>query len=91
MSLTPVEIAAYVGAGLLGASKLFSAFKPLWNKLPRWASVLLPVLVVSLPQVAAAAGGVTTETSLVTWALTSVALLLPGMVEAEEAPAAPAS
>jgi hypothetical protein len=89
MSLTPIEIAADVVAGLLAASKLVSVVQPLWAKLPRWAAVVLPVLVMDLPQVAGAFGLVKTGTDLTMAIVASVALLLPGVAEAELAPAAP--
>ncbi len=82
MSLTPIEIAAFVAAGALSASKLISAAKGLWDKLPRPVAVLLPVLVACLPQIAAAAGLVKVEGDLVTLGIASVALLLPGIAEA---------
>lgn len=84
---TLVDVAAYVGAGALAASKLLSAVQPLWAKLPRWLAVALPVLVLDLPQVAHWMGGVVTGTDAVTAAVTTVALLLPGLAEAEAAPA----
>lgn len=86
-ALTPVDIASYVAAGSLALSKLFSAAQPLWNKLPRWLAVAIPVLVVDLPQVAQSFGGVATGTSITTAIITSVAMLLPGLAEAEETPA----
>lgn len=87
MSLTPVEIAADVVAGVLAASKLISVFQPLWNKLPRWVAVVAPVLVLDLPQVANAFGLVKTGTDLTSALIASVALLLPGLAEAELVPA----
>jgi hypothetical protein len=88
---TVLDIASYVAAGLLAGSKLITAAQPLWNKLPRWLSVILPVLVLDIPQVAALVGGATTGTDLVTALVTSAALLLPGLAEAEATPAAPAA
>jgi hypothetical protein len=79
--ITPVEIAAYVSAGALAASKLLSAVKPLWSKLPRPVAVALPVVVAALPQVAAQAGLVQTGHDLVTFAVVAVAALLPGLAE----------
>ena len=90
MTLSPVEIAAYISASVLAASKLFSAIQPLWNKLPRPLSVAMPVLVLMLPQVAHMAGLVQTGSDLVMLAVSSVALLLPGIAEAE-LPKAPPS
>lgn len=84
MSLTPVEIGAYVAAGLLSASKLLSATATLWNKLPRVIAVALPVVVACLPQIAAQAGLVKTEGDLVTLAIGAIALLLPGIAEAQK-------
>jgi hypothetical protein len=91
MSLTPVDIAADVVAGVLALSKLFTTAQPLWAKLPRWLAVALPVIVVDSPQVAAAFGVVSTGTDLATALLTSVALLLPGVAEAETSPAVTAA
>jgi uncharacterized membrane protein YjjP (DUF1212 family) len=85
MSLTPVEIAADVAAGVLAASKLVTAVQPLWAKLPKWLAVVLPVLVMDLPQVAAAFGLVQTNVDLTMAIVTSVAMLLPGIAEAEAA------
>jgi hypothetical protein len=79
---TVLDIAAYVAAGALAASKLISVCQPLWAKLPRW----LAVLVLDLPQVATWFGGAATGTDVLTACVTSVALLLPGLAEAEAAP-----
>jgi hypothetical protein len=80
---TLVDVCSYAAAGLLAASKLLTAVQPLWAKLPKWLAVALPVVVLDIPQVAAAVGGVTTGTDLVTAVVTSVALLLPGLEAAE--------
>ncbi len=85
MSLTAVDVAALVATGALSLSKLLSVAKPLWSKLPRWAAVLLPVFVLDLPQIAASFGLVQTGTSITTAIITSLALLAPGIAEAEEA------
>lgn len=84
MSLSTVEIAAYVVAGALAASKLLSAAKPLWDKLPKVVAVALPVLVVDLPLVAGYFGLVQTGGDLTTALIASVALLLPGLASAEK-------
>ena len=84
MSLSPVEIGADAVAGLLAASKLLPATQPLWAKLPRVLAVALPVVVLDLPQLLALFGVVTTETSLLSAVIASVALLLPGIAEAEK-------
>lgn len=84
MSLTPLEIGADIAAVALAATKLLSSAQALWDKLPRAVAVALPVLVAMLPQVAAAAGLVKTEGDLLTLALTSAALLVPGIAEAEK-------
>ncbi len=86
---TLVDVAAYVAAGALAASKLVSACQPLWAKLPRWLAVAAPVLVLDLPQVATWMGQAATGTDVLTAVVTSVALLLPGLAEAEAAPPAP--
>lgn len=93
-SLTTVEVAAYVAAGALSLSKAFSAAQPIWAKLPKWAALALPVLVLDLPQVAAYFGACAhatqcTSVDLITALVTSAALLLPGIQHAE-APAPPA-
>jgi hypothetical protein len=85
MSLSPVEIGAYVVAGALAASKLISATADLWAKLPRPVAVLAPVLVACLPKIAEQAGLVKTEGDLLTLGIAAVALLLPGIAEAEKA------
>lgn len=84
MSLSPVEIGAAIAAGALSATKLISACQNLWAKLPRPLAVVMPVLVLALPQVAAAAGLIKVEGDLVTFGITAVALLLPGIAEAEK-------
>jgi len=88
MSLTPVEIAADAVAVCLAGSKMLSAVQPLWAKLPSWLGVLIPVLVADLPLIGAAFGVVTTTQDLLTAAITSVALLVPGIAAAEAPKAA---
>ena len=83
MSLSVLDIASMVVAGSLAVSKIITAAQPLWAKLPRWLAVALPVLVLDLPQVAAAFGLVQTGTSITTAIITSLALLAPGLAEAE--------
>jgi hypothetical protein len=94
MSLTlgteALDIITYVVSGAMAASKLLTAVQPLWSKLPRWLAVAAPVLVLDLPQVAQAVAGATTGTSLLTAVVTSLALLLPGLAEAEATPASSA-
>lgn len=85
MSFTPVDVAATVVAGLLAASKLLPVTKPLWKKLPRVLAVALPVLVLDLPQLLSFFGVVHTGTDLTMAVVASVALLLPGIAEAESA------
>jgi hypothetical protein len=81
---TVLDIASYTTAGLLAASKLLTATQAFWSKLPKWLAVALPVVVLDIPQVVAALTNVTTGTDLVTAAITSVALLLPGLEAAEK-------
>jgi hypothetical protein len=88
MSLSLVEVGAYVAAGLVGASRLLSAFQPFWNKLPRVVAVALPVVVATLPLLAEKAGLIKTDVDLVALAVTAVALLVPGIAEATAAPPA---
>lgn len=86
---TVIDIASYVAAGVMAASKLVSVTQPWWNKLPRWLAVAAPVLVLDLPQIASWFNGAVTGTDVMTAFVTSVALLLPGLAEAEAAPPAP--
>ena len=86
MTIDPVQVAAYVTAGALAATKLFSAFQPLWQKLPRWLAVAFPILVLDLPQVAVYFGHTATTGSLSTALIASLALLVPGVAEAELTP-----
>jgi hypothetical protein len=83
MSFSVLDIASMIAAGSLAVSKIITAAQPLWAKLPRWLAVALPVLVLDLPQVAAAFGLVQTGTSITTAIITSLALLAPGLAEAE--------
>jgi len=89
--MTPVDIAADVVAGCLVVTQFVTSLKPLWAKLPTWLSVLCPVAVVCLPQVADAAGLVATEQGLVQLVVTAGVLLVPAVVAAEtgKPPAAP--
>lgn len=82
-NLTPIDIASYVSASALAASKLISVCKPLWNRLPKWLAVLLPVLVLALPQIAQFFAGAKTSSELLAAFVTSLALLMPGLAEAE--------
>lgn len=84
MSLNPVDVAATVAAVSLAATRLLSTAQPLWAKLPRFLAVVCPVLVLSLPQIAQAAGLVHTDVDLANFAVMSVALLVPGIAEAEK-------
>jgi hypothetical protein len=86
VEITALQVASYVAAGLLAGTKLIKIAQPFWSKLPRWATVLMPVLVLDLPMVAGYLAGAHTETALVHAAVTSIALLLPGIAEAETAP-----
>lgn len=84
-----VDVAATIGAVCVAGSRLVSALQPFWKKLPRSLAVLAPVLVLSLPQVADAAGIVKTDVDLVNFLITAVALLAPGVAEAiDDKPAA---
>lgn len=85
MTLNPVDVAATVAAVALAGSRLVSAVQPFWKKLPRPLTVLAPVLVLCLPQVADAAGLVHTDQDLLTLAITAVSLLAPGIAEAVDA------
>jgi hypothetical protein len=81
--LTPIEIGADVVAVALAATKLLTIAQPLWAKLPRWLAVALPVLVADLPMVAGYFGAVSGNQDLVVAAVMTVALLVPGLSEAE--------
>lgn len=83
MNFTPIDIASDITAGVLAASKLISAAQPIWQKLPRWLAVALPVVVLDIPQVVSLLGGVQSGMDLTTAIVASVALLLPGVSEAE--------
>lgn len=54
--------------------------------MPKWLAVALPVLVLALPQIAQFFVGVTSTKELFTAFVTSIALLTPGLAEAEERP-----
>jgi hypothetical protein len=84
MSLSVLEVGAYLSAGLLAATRLLSVAKPLWDKLPRVVAVALPVVVASLPLLAEKAGLIKTEVDLVGFGVTALALLVPGIAEAEK-------
>lgn len=79
MNITPVEIAAYVSAVALGASKFLSSAKPLWDKLPKPVAVVLPAVVAALPQLAEQAGLIKTGHDLVALAVVSVVALVPSL------------
>ena len=82
INLSPVDVASYVSAGALAATKLIGVCKPIWNRMPKWLAVMLPVLVLSLPQVAQFFAGATTSNELFAACITSLALLMPGLAEA---------
>ena len=82
INLSPVDVASYVSAGALAATKLISVCKPVWNRMPKWLAVMLPVLVLALPQVAQFFAGATTSNELFAACITSLALLMPGLAEA---------
>lgn len=84
MSLSVFDVATIVAAGATAASRLISVTQAWWSKLPRWAAVLVPVLIADLPQIAAAFNLVQTGTSLTSAIVVSIALLLPGIAEAEK-------
>lgn len=84
MSLSPIEIGAYIASGAIASTRLLSLTQSLWNRLPRPVAVVLPVLIAALPQVASAAGLIKTGTDLVTFGIAAIALLLPGVAEAEQ-------
>jgi len=83
MSLSPIEIAAYVSAGLLALTKLTTICKPYWDKLPRVITIALPVIVAALPKLAEQAGLVQTSGDLTMLGVAAIAMLLPGIAEAE--------
>jgi predicted Kef-type K+ transport protein len=82
INLSPIDIASYVSAGALATTKLISVCKPVWNRLPKWLAVALPVLVLVLPQIAQFFAGATTSKELFAAFITSLALLMPGLAEA---------
>lgn len=77
--LDPVSLAATVAALALAATRLLATSKPLWDRLPPLLQGLFPVLVLVLPQVAAAALGVHTSIDFVNLVVLSVVLVLPGV------------
>lgn len=81
--MTIVEAAGLVAAGASAASKLLVTFQPFWGKLPRWLAVALPAVVVWLPKFGEAMLGAKSELDIITTAIVSIALLLPGLAEAE--------
>lgn len=84
MDISPVEIGYYIVAGILVATKLIKSCKVWWDKLPHYIAVVLPVLVLALPQVVAAAGLIRTRFDLISFGVTAIALLLPGIIKAEK-------
>lgn len=63
--MTTLEIAALVATYALAVTRLLKPTQPLWSRLPRWAQLVLPALLVSLPQLAGALGLVETQLELV--------------------------
>jgi hypothetical protein len=82
------EIVSFVVAFAGSASKLLTAAKPFWNKLPTPIAALLPSVCMMLPTLAEKVGGSTTTVDFVSALVVSLALLLPGHMPV--APAAPA-
>jgi len=89
MNLSVVELVAYVVAGLLLASRVVNALKPVWAVLPRWAAVAIPVLVTTLPTLAEQVGLVQDTAGFVQVVVVGVAALVAGLVVAEQAPVDP--
>ena len=83
IELNPVEIAAYISSGALAATKLLTVCKPLWNRLPPWLAVTLPIFTLDLPMIAQYFNGTTTLNGLFTAFVTSLALVLPGLKQAK--------
>lgn len=77
--LDPVTLASFIGAAALGLTRLATTTKPIWDRLPALLQGLLPVLVLVLPQIAAAALGVHTSLDLVNLLFLAAALILPGV------------
>jgi hypothetical protein len=75
-----VDIAAHIAAGSLAATKLLTIAQPIWDKMPKWLSAALPIFLLALPQIAAQAGLVHSDSDLEHLFAVSVALLLPGVV-----------
>ena len=78
MHFTPVQLAALAIAFLAQFSRIFSATKPFWGRLPAAVQIWLPPM---LPFVAALQAGLTgaqTWTDFAVVTITSAALLLPG-------------
>lgn len=77
--LDPVTAASLIAAGVLALTRLLTTLKPVWERFPALLQGLFPVLVLVLPQIAAAALGVHTSLDLVNLIALSVALVLPGV------------
>lgn len=82
-AMTIIDIVADIVAASLVITQFITALKPIWSKLPKWLAVLMPVLVVCLPQLADAASLVKTGQGLIQFGITAVVVLVPAIVAAE--------
>jgi hypothetical protein len=63
--MTHLEIAAMVATYALATTRLLKVTQPVWDKLPRMAQLVLPALLITLPQLGGALGLVETKLDLV--------------------------
>lgn len=73
-----LQIAGYVVAAALAASRLLESTKPFWSFLPTKVAAFIPSIVAMLPVAAVQFGLVKTEMDFTSAFLVAGALLLPG-------------
>jgi hypothetical protein len=78
MHFTVLQVVATIVAFLAQFSRIFSATKPFWGKLPAVVQVWLPPLIPFAAALQASLTGVTTWTDFAVALIVSAALLLPG-------------
>lgn len=76
--MTVVDIAGYVVAGAMAASRILESTKPFWSVIPPKVATFLPSLVAMLPVLASKMGVAHSELDFVNALIVSGALLLPG-------------
>ncbi len=75
-----VTLVAGIVSILMVASKFIDATKPLWAKLPKPLSIVLPALAALLPQVSDLVGASTTAISFVQNLIAAGTLLIVGLL-----------